>query len=433
MRRQTIKMLSMMFVLLFALTSIELVPALAAEGRTAKIYDYSNTVTVIRGKSSLKVYKSMRLKEGDTIKTGENSIAYIEIDSDKVVKMDSSTIITLSNFDGTDKNGSINISLTSGKIFNDIKKKLTKNSTYKVRTPNAVMGVRGTTFVVGIKPLSGDNHQTELSVLDGTVAFAASQQEHSNVFVEMNQKANTTQLTEDKLPKVTELNTTDLGTFELEEIVNNSELKNNISEVLKQERTTLDEVLEQAKKKENGFEKRKNQDGFIESDPDGKGNIGNGNLTQDNNGNGNLNTDPNNNGNGSTTPSSGGNGNPNANPNNNGNGSTTPSSGGNGNPNANPNNNGNGSTTPSSGGNGNPNVNPNNNGNGSTTPSSGGNGNPNANPNNNGNGSTKPNSGGNGNPNANPNNNGNGSTKPNSGGNGNPNANPNNNGNGKDK
>ncbi len=352
MRRHTIKMLSMMFVLLFALTSIELVPALAAEGRTAKIYDYSNTVAVIRGKTSLKVYKSMRLKEGDTIKTGENSIAYIEIDSDKVVKMDSSTIITLSNFDGTDKNGSINISLTSGKIFNDIKKKLTQNSTYKVRTPNAVMGVRGTTFVVGIKPLADSSQQTELSVLDGTVAFATSNQEHSNVFVEMNQKANTTQLTEDKLPKVTELNTTDLGTFELEEIVNNNELKNNINEVLKQESTTLDEVLEQAKKRESRFEKKGNQDDIIESVSDsdnsanGKGNTGNGNSTQDDDGNGNPHASPNNNGNGkgNTTPSNGGKESPNANHNNNGNGNgnTTPSSGGNGNPNANPSNNGKG-------------------------------------------------------------------------------------------
>ena len=338
MRRQTIKMLSMVLMLLFALTSIELVPALAAEGRTAKIYEYSNTVTVIRGKSSLNVYTGMRLKEGDTIKTGGNSIAYIEIDSDKVVKMDSSTIITISNFDGTDKNGSINISLTSGKIFNDIKKKLTKNSTYKVRTPNAVMGVRGTTFVVGIKPLEDNSQQTELSVLDGTVAFAASQQENLSVFVEMNHKADTTELTEDKLPKVTELNTTDLGTFELEEIVNNNELKDNIGEVLKQEGTTLDEVVEQAKKREEGLDKKGNQDEFIKSDSEGnsgandKGSNGNGNTTP---GNGNPSANPNNNGNGNgnNNTNNGGNGNPNANPNNNGNGNgnNKPSNGGNGN------------------------------------------------------------------------------------------------------
>ncbi len=394
MRRQSIKVLSMMLVLLFALTSIELVPVLAVEGRTAKIYDYSNTATVMRGKSSLKVYKGMRLKEGDTIKTGADSIVYIEIDSDKVVKMDSSTIITISNFEGTDKNGSINISLSSGKIYNDIKKKLTKNSTYKVRTPNAVMGVRGTTFVVGINPLENNSDQTELAVLDGTVAFAPLQQENLNVFVEMNEKVNTTQLTEDKLPLVTKLNTTDLGTFELEEIVNNSELKNNISEVLKQENTTLDNVFEQAKKREN-------KDEFIESDLGGKDSTNNKDNNENGNGNGNPNANPNNNGDG--------NGNPNANPNNNGDG--------NGNPNANPNNNGDG--------NGNPNANPNNNGNGNgnTKPNNGGNGNPNANPNNNGNGngnSTQDN-GGNGNPNANPNNNGNGNGKStqNNGGNGN--------------
>jgi len=260
MKSYTRRILSMILVILFALTTTQSVPSFAAEGRTAKIFDYSNEVTVTRGKVDLKVFKGMRLKEGDTIKTGDNSNAYIEIDSDKVVKLDSSTIITISNMSGTDKNGIINISLSSGKIYNDIKKKLTNNSTYKVRTPNAVMGVRGTTFVVDLQSLEDDSSETVLTVFGGTVAFAPSEQADLNVHVKMNQTANIRNLTEDKKPVVNNLHSEDLSTFELTEIIKDSKLKQNIRKLLNKENKTLEEVLKQAEKQEKELEKEQEKE-----------------------------------------------------------------------------------------------------------------------------------------------------------------------------
>ena len=259
MKSHARRIIYLVVVILFTITSIQPVPVLAAEGRTARIYDYSNEVTVTRGKSDLKAFKGMRLKEGDTIKTGKNSNAYIEIDSDKVVKLDSSTIVTISNMNGTDKDGNINISLTSGKIYNDIKKKLTKNSTYKVRTPNAVMGVRGTTFVVDMKTLKDDSSKTILTVFDGTVAFAPSEQEDQNVYVKMNQTANTSDLTEEEKPVVKGLDSKDIGTFELTEIVKDTELQQNLNKLLHKENTTLDEVLKRAQAQEKELKEQKKE------------------------------------------------------------------------------------------------------------------------------------------------------------------------------
>jgi len=250
------RILSLVLVILFVMTSTQSVSVLATEGRTAKIYEYSNDVTVNREKVDIKVFKGMRLKEGDTIKTGKSSNAYIEIDSDKVIKLDSSTIVTISNMNGTAENGSVNISLSSGKIYNDIKKKLTKNSTYKVRTPNAVMGVRGTTFVVDLKYLEDKSSETVLTVFDGTVAFAPSEQADSNVYVEMNQTANTTDLTEGEKPVVTEMNSKDLSSFELSEIIKDTQLQQNINKLLKKENKTLEEVLKQADKQEKELDKQ---------------------------------------------------------------------------------------------------------------------------------------------------------------------------------
>jgi hypothetical protein len=259
MKSYTRTILSLILIIVFALFTTQSVTVLATEGRTAKIYDFSNEVTVTRGKADLKAFKGMRLKEGDTIKTGKSSNAYIEIDSDKVIKLDSSTIVTISNMSGTDENGSINISLSSGKIYNDIKKKLTKNSTYKVRTPNAVMGVRGTTFVVDLKSLEDDGIETILTVFGGTVAFSRSEQTDSNVYVEINQTANTKDLTEGEKPIITDLDTENLSTFELTEIMKDVELQQNINKLLNKQNITLEDVFKKAEKQEKELQKQEKE------------------------------------------------------------------------------------------------------------------------------------------------------------------------------
>lgn len=254
------RILSVILLMVFALATTQSVRALVAEGRTARLYDYSNEVTVIREKVELKTFKGMRLIKGDTIKTGKNSNAYIEIDSDKVVKMDSSTIIIISDMSGTTEKGSISISLSSGKIFNDIKKKLTKNSTYKVITPNAVMGVRGTTFVVDTTSIEDKTSETLLTVFGGTVAFAPTDDENLNVFVGMNQTTNTVEVAKGEKPIVNELELENLSTFELTEIIKDSELQQNLNKVLIKENKTLDEVIKKAEEKEisKGLEQKEN-------------------------------------------------------------------------------------------------------------------------------------------------------------------------------
>jgi len=254
MKSLTYRILAVVLVMLLAFTVTQPITVSAIEGRTAELYDYSNVVTVTRGKTDINVFKGMRLKEGDKIKTGKDSTAYIEIDSDKVIKLAPSTIVAISNMSGTDKNGCINISLSSGKIFNDIKEKLTKNSTYNVETPNAVMGVRGTKFVVDLETSEGNSSKTVLTVFDGTVAMALNGQPDSNIYVEMNQTADTSVLVAEK-PVVTQLNPNDLSTFELTEIIKYNGLKENINKLLNKENKTVDEVVKQAEKEQKELEK----------------------------------------------------------------------------------------------------------------------------------------------------------------------------------
>jgi len=256
MKKYILKIFSVILLAAFLLSTFQTVPVQASTGRTAKIYDYSNEVTLKRGKTTLDVYKGMRLKEGDTVKTGKDSNAYIELDNDKVVKLDASTVVTISNLSGDADSGSTNISLSSGKIFNDIKKKLTQNSTYKVRTPNAVMGVRGTLFFVGYNDLGGRTGETNVAVLDGTVVATAYRAPHSPVDVGENQTLNTGDLTPDEKLRVRELDVKTLDLFILETIMENPELNKNLEKKLQESDTKIEELLLKAKERDEELKKQ---------------------------------------------------------------------------------------------------------------------------------------------------------------------------------
>ncbi|MGZ3691938.1 MAG: FecR domain-containing protein, partial [Pseudobdellovibrio sp.] len=62
----------------------------------------------------------------------------------------------------------IEMNLIKGKIRNDLKHKFNSNSKFEIRTPNSVIGVRGTNFLTGYDP---DNFTTEIITFEGTVWF----------------------------------------------------------------------------------------------------------------------------------------------------------------------------------------------------------------------------------------------------------------------
>lgn len=116
------------------------------------------------------VYDGMRMEEGDTIRTGKESSALMEIDENKIIKMGEFTNATFEELKTEAGNSVTKIFMDSGTLFNDIKKKLEGNDSYTVTTPNSTVSVRGTYFVirVGDDPVTGKKY-TQVSVYDGTV------------------------------------------------------------------------------------------------------------------------------------------------------------------------------------------------------------------------------------------------------------------------
>lgn len=243
------KFLSVLMLIVFITSVFPVIPVSAAS-RTAQIYDYENTVKVKRGKTTLNAYKNMRLKEGDTITTGEDSYAYIDIDGDKVIKMDESTVITISNLSGSASDGNTNISLSSGKIFNDIKKKLTQNSTYNIRTSQSVMGVRGTKFIVDVRVMKNGVGETSVTVLDGIVIIAPAKSPGESVPVGANQKSSVTDETQHQKPITQYINPSYMSVFDLKVIENDPILKEKIEALLEKSGTTLEEVVKKAQQQE---------------------------------------------------------------------------------------------------------------------------------------------------------------------------------------
>ncbi|MBU2522868.1 MAG: FecR family protein [Nanoarchaeota archaeon] len=101
---------------------------------------------------------NMKLNQGDSVKTLENSLTKI-IFSDSVMRMDSSTEITIDNLNKE----SVSITQTIGRTWSRLLK-ISGISDYEVNTPNAIASVRGTGFAVIY-----DGNTTEIKVLDGLV------------------------------------------------------------------------------------------------------------------------------------------------------------------------------------------------------------------------------------------------------------------------
>ncbi len=114
--------------------------------RNIKLLEYSGNITCIRHDSAVSLSNSMKIENGDIFKT-DNGTAYIELDSDKKITVTENTCVSITaNGDETDN--VTMLALNYGEIINKIDSPLSQNSLYEIITPEATIGVYGTTFLV---------------------------------------------------------------------------------------------------------------------------------------------------------------------------------------------------------------------------------------------------------------------------------------------
>ena len=92
----------------------------------------------------------MGLTQGDTIKTGSNGKVTLEVNEDKEMKIGANTQLMISELVQSLRNNAdkSSFNLKAGQVYTRVKNQLAPGAKYEIRTPTAVMGVRGTQFFV---------------------------------------------------------------------------------------------------------------------------------------------------------------------------------------------------------------------------------------------------------------------------------------------
>ncbi|MCI1693105.1 FecR family protein [Aneurinibacillus aneurinilyticus] len=199
----------------------------------------SSEVKKSGGTKQIKAFKSMAITQGDTIITGRNGKVNMDLDSDKEVIVGPNTKLVISQLvqNARAMSGKTNLSLLGGSVMVKVKKKLTGDSRFEIKTPTAIMGVMGTQFIVEYR--EGNSF---VGVIEGTVAVskpdgAQGPSVHANEQVHLNSSG-------DGVPETLILH--DLPLFALEQYAEDVEqmLENHPTPDLQ----TLKEQLEKVRK-----------------------------------------------------------------------------------------------------------------------------------------------------------------------------------------
>ncbi|MCC2656443.1 MAG: hypothetical protein K0Q76_1551 [Panacagrimonas sp.] len=123
--------------------------------RVATVKTLHGPATVERDGRTLPLQQGMALLQSDTVVTGNGSTVGLGFDDEALVSLgpDSRLLIDRFRFDRTTHGGEFDATLSRGRMA-VVSGKIAKSriDAMKVRTPTALLGVRGTEFVVDAGP-----------------------------------------------------------------------------------------------------------------------------------------------------------------------------------------------------------------------------------------------------------------------------------------
>ncbi|MDI4650266.1 cadherin-like beta sandwich domain-containing protein [Cohnella hashimotonis] len=147
----------------------------ASSSRIAVIKQLSGDVQVQKagGSKLFKAFAKLSLNQGDKLITGSKGSAVLQFsngtsEDDKFTVGENATL-TFSKL--SDKKGTVTkVSMLKGTAWVDVKSIKSQDDDFKLETPTAIMGVRGTAFLVRVNPETGG---TNTSVMSGIVRFTS--------------------------------------------------------------------------------------------------------------------------------------------------------------------------------------------------------------------------------------------------------------------
>ena len=150
------------------LAFISLLITITAFSSVGKIENFEGRafIKLQNAKGFKKLTKDIEINKGDVIRTYKNSSATVVFNDNSQLKVYEKSIVKIDN-NKTDKNNSKSITLFSGKLWAKIRKKVTKKNFFRVNTPTATAGVRGTSFGIAVS----SNGSSLVKVREGRVLF----------------------------------------------------------------------------------------------------------------------------------------------------------------------------------------------------------------------------------------------------------------------
>lgn len=157
--------------------------------RTISVLEVSGEVIVESKGQEVEAFQGMRLRPGDVITTNTGAVAYLDLDSDKLITIDENSSISLDVASGNEQSQKTELTVVKGTACSSIAK-LSDTSAYDVKTANFTMGVRGTIFVVKVDDKTGN---PEVSVIEGRVEAKPNNAKEKGIIIEAQQSASPTE------------------------------------------------------------------------------------------------------------------------------------------------------------------------------------------------------------------------------------------------
>jgi hypothetical protein len=139
-------------------------------------------VKIIRGEVKAKLgQKEVLLKMSDwlqvgsTLRTADKSFVRLVFVDKSIMNIGPRSEITISKFNGNNEAGMIDVvkGMVRSQVTKDYLKQKDKDSSKLfIKTPNAVMGIRGTEFTIGVSHQEGFAPVTSLVMIEGKVQFS---------------------------------------------------------------------------------------------------------------------------------------------------------------------------------------------------------------------------------------------------------------------
>ncbi len=153
------------FIILFAaLTAFSFSPEQSSVGKVS--FPLGNVLVLSKGETRFrKATFNMPVKNGDKVETKKQSRCEITYNDGSIIRIDERSIYTIEKATITDDKKEVESSLSIGKLWANLKKLIRGKDSWKLKSPAAVVAVRGTIYRMN----AGADSSTQVLVYEGQV------------------------------------------------------------------------------------------------------------------------------------------------------------------------------------------------------------------------------------------------------------------------